>query len=143
MDDEEFLRRFEARAIPRDEWTHRAHVKAGYLYLSRHPFPQALKRIRNGIQALNAANGVEEGPTTGYNETTTHAFLHLIAAAMQAHGHAMPTATADAFCDAHPQLLTRHALRFFYSPERRQDPRAKTEFVEPDLTPLPVLRTDP
>jgi hypothetical protein len=36
--------------------------------------------------------------------------------------------------------MTRHALRFFYSPERRMDPRAKGTFVEPDLTPLPAIR---
>ena len=33
--------------------------------------------------------------------------------------------------------MTRHALRLFYSPERRTDPRAKSQFVEPDLAPLP------
>ena len=29
-------------------------------------------------------------------------------------------------------------LRFFYSPERRSHPDAKTVFIEPDLAPLPV-----
>ena len=35
--------------------------------------------------------------------------------------------------------MTRHALRLFYSPQQRMHPRAKTEFVEPDLTPLPRI----
>jgi hypothetical protein len=35
--------------------------------------------------------------------------------------------------------MTRHALRLFYSPARRADPRAKTEFVEPDLARLPRI----
>jgi hypothetical protein len=35
--------------------------------------------------------------------------------------------------------MTRHVLRLFYSPQRRMDPRAKTEFVEPDLVPLPRI----
>jgi hypothetical protein len=139
MDDAEFLRRFEACAISRADWTHRAHVKMAYLYLCEHPFPQALDLVRRGIQRLNAANNVAEGPDSGYNETTTHAFLHLVAATLAAYGEAFPTATADEFCDAHPQLLTKHVLRFFYSPERRADPRAKTQFVEPDLAPLPQI----
>ena len=71
--------------------------------------------------------------------TTTCAFMHLVAATMRAYGDTFPTATPDAFCDTHPQLMTRHVLRLFYSPQRRMDPRAKTEFVEPDLTPLPKL----
>ncbi len=126
MDDAELLRHFEARTLPFAQWTHRAHVRVAYLYLQRHPFPQALDRLRAGIQAYNAANNVPEGPTSGYNETTTVAFLHLIAATLAAYGSVMPT-----------QLLTRHALRLFYSPQRRMHPSAKTQFIEPDLAPLP------
>lgn len=137
MDDGQFLKSFEDLTLPFDQWTHRAHVKVAFLYLKAHPFPQALAKMRKGIKAYNAANKVVESATSGYNETTTHAFLHLIAATMAAYGQAMPTPTADAFCDTHPQLMTRNSLRFFYSPARRMDPRAKTEFVEPDLAPLP------
>jgi hypothetical protein len=137
--DDAFLAAFEGRALPFAEWTHRAHVKVAYLYLGRHPLPVALGKIRAGIRAYNAANAVPESPTSGYNETTTVAFVHLVAATMAAYGAAFPTPTADAFCDAHPQLMTRHALRLFYSPQRRMDPRAKTEFVEPDLAPLPRI----
>jgi len=43
------------------------------------------------------------------------------------------------FCDTHPQLQTCHCLRFFYTPKRRMEPRAKTEFIEPDLAPLPRI----
>ena len=143
MNDAEFLANFEASAIPRADWTHRAHVKMAYLYLREHSFPEALELVRRGIQRLNAANNVPVGPDSGYNETTTHAFLHLVAATLSAYGAAFPTATADEFCDAHPQLLTRHVLRLFYSPERRTDPRAKTQFVEPDLASLPRTISSP
>ena len=139
MTDVEFLGQFESLTLPFNEWTHRAHVKVGYLYLKNHAFDEALRRMRRGIQAYNAANKVPESATSGYNETTTHAFLHLIAATMTAYGRTHPAETADAFCDVHPQLMTRHALRLFYSPQRRMDPRAKAEFVEPDLAPLPRI----
>jgi hypothetical protein len=139
MDDTEFLRAFEDLSLPFAQWTHPAHVKMAFLYLRAHPFDEALARMRKGIKAYNAANKVPEGPTSGYNETTTHAFLHLIAATMAAYGEAMATPTADAFCDTHPQLMTRHVLRFFYSPQRRMHPLAKTQFVEPDLAPLPRI----
>ena len=135
--DDQFLDAFESQSLPFDQWTHRAHVKVAYLYLRSHPFPEALTRMRRGIKAYNAANNVPESPTSGYNETTTHAFLHLIAATIAAYGGVFPTETADAFCDAHPQLMTRHVLRLFYSPQQRMHPLAKTQFVEPDLAPLP------
>ena len=139
MDDKELFKQFENLSLPFAQWTHRAHVKVAYLYLSAHPFDQALVLMRKGIKAYNAANKVPESSTSGYNETTTHAFLQLVAATMAAYGAAMPTPTADSFCDTHPQLMTRNALRFFYSPERRMHPLAKTQFIEPDLAPLPRI----
>ena len=138
-DEHNFLRQFEDCTLPFDQWTHRAHVRVAYLYLSAHPFETALERMRIGVKRYNAANNVPEGPTGGYNETTTHAFLHLIAAVKSAYAQTHPAATADEFCDLHPQLMTRHALRLFYSPQRRMHLLAKQEFVEPDLAPLPRI----
>ncbi len=61
---------------------------------------------------------------------------------MSAYGQTFPTPDAESFCDTHPQLQTRHVLRLFYSPERRMHPLAKTQFVEPDLAPLPKIPED-
>jgi len=141
-EDAEFLKAWETCALPFAQWTHRAHVKVAYLCLQQLPFEQALNRMRAGIQSYNAANKVVESATSGYNETTTRAFLHLVAAVMRAYGETFPTPTADSFCDAHPQLMTRHVLRLFYSPARRMHPLAKTQFIEPDLAPLPKLSED-
>jgi hypothetical protein len=142
MTDAELLAQFETRTLPFSEWTHRAHVKVAFLYLREHPFSQALEKLRNGIKAYNAANNRPDGPTEGYNETTTHAMAHLIAAMMIAYGKTHPVASADEFCDKHPQLMSQYVLRFFYSPERRRSPLAKTQFVEPDLTALPRIPAD-
>ncbi len=113
MEDGELLRQFENLQLPFEQWTHRAHVKVAFLYLRDHPFDEALLRMRRGIKAYNAANKVPESPTSGYNETTTHAFLHLIAATMNAYGKEMPTGSADEFCNTHPQLMSRSVLRLF------------------------------
>src|SRR4051812_12073403 len=107
MTDDELVRAFEARTLPLGQWTHRADVRVAFTYLRRHPFAEALNRMRAGVKAYNAAHAVPESPTSGYNETTTHAFLHLIAATMAAYGRTQPTPDADAFCDTHPQLMTR------------------------------------
>jgi hypothetical protein len=37
----------------------------------------------------------------------------------------------------HPQLMSKHVLRLFYSPAGRMHPEAKATFIEPDLAPLP------
>jgi hypothetical protein len=143
MDDADFHRQFESRTLPFAQWTHRCHVKVAFLYLHRYDFDEALHRMRAGVKAYNAANSVPESATSGYNETTTRAFLQLIAATLAAYGEVFPATAADAFCDAHPQLMTRHALRLFYSPQQRMHPLAKTQFVPPDLAPLPIIVTPP
>ena len=139
MTDEEHLRAFETSTLPFREWTHRAHVKVAFAYLRRYPFDEALGRMRAGIKAYNARHEVPEGPASGYNETTTHAFMHLVWANMCAYGQSHPAPDADGFCDTHPQLMSRHALRLFYFPQRRMHPLAKTEFIEPDLAALPKI----
>jgi hypothetical protein len=142
MDDQSLRAQFEDCSLPAELWTHRAHVKVAFLYVRELGFDEALDRMRRGLKAYILKRNVEETPTSGYNETTTRAFMHLIAATMQAYSEAKPTPDAEAFCQMHPQLLCKEALRFFYSPERRMLPEAKHGFVEPDLAPLPRLSVD-
>ncbi len=139
MTDGELVAAWEALTLPFDQWTHRSHVKVALTYLRRHPFRDALVKMRSGIKAYNARNEVPDSRTQGYNETTTRAFMYLIMATTNAYGLTHPTPDGDSFCDTHPQLMSRHVLRLFYSPQRRMHPLAKSQFVEPDLAPLPRL----
>jgi hypothetical protein len=41
VNDDEFIEKFEACALPFDQWHHRAHVKLAYVYLLRHGFEVA------------------------------------------------------------------------------------------------------
>lgn len=138
LSDEKFLRQFEDCSFPLSRWTHRTHVKMAFLYLRSGDFAAALEKIRVGIKAYAAHHQVEESALSGYNETTTHAFVQLVHVTMQTYGRMFPTPDADSFCDTHSQLMSKHVLRLFYSPERRMHPDAKASFVPPDLTALPV-----
>src|SRR5689334_22225010 len=104
--DRDLLQQFETCSLPFEQWTHRAHVRVAYLYLCEHPFEIALERMRHGVQRYNAANNVPESPTSGYNGTTTHGFLHLIAAVTAAYGQTHSVESSDAFCETHPELMT-------------------------------------
>ena len=137
--DARFLADLESCALPPDQWTHRAHVRLAYLAVHGRSFDEAMDFVRARIQAYNRATNTPETPTRGYNETTTRAFLQLVAATVAAYGPVMPTEDSEAFCDTHSQLMSRNILRFFYSPERRMHPDAKATFVEPDLAPLPRI----
>ncbi|WP_395747059.1 hypothetical protein [Prosthecobacter sp.] len=134
MNDAEHLRRFEDQSLLREQWNHRAHLKVAYLYLLRLPFPEALERLRSGIQAYNAAHSIVNTPTGGYHETLTQVWLRLVDAALRQFG---PAESADAFFDAQTQLCDKRTPLLFYSRERLMSEEAKRGFVGPDLTALP------
>lgn len=134
MNDEEHLRRFEDQSLPLEEWNHRAHLKVAYLYLNQFSFAEALEKLRRGIQAYNAAHGIQDTPTGGYHETMTQVWLKLVHSALLQFG---PADTADAFFDAQTQLGDQRTPLLFYSRSRLMSSEAKRTMVEPDLAPLP------
>ena len=135
MNDEEHLSQFENQSLPLDHWNHRAHLKVAYLYLTRFPFDEALRRMRVGVRAYNAANHIVDSPTGGYHETLTCAWLHLVHMTLRQFG---PAASADAFFDAQSQLGQKRSLLLFYSRDRIMSSEAKASFIPPDLAPLPI-----
>ena len=137
MTDEEFLKEFEAARLTMEQWRHRDHVRIAYLYLRRHPLEVAFKRMRDGLNTLNAAHKVPDLPERGYHDTITLAWLRLVHCALCEFG---PAETADAFLDQHTQLLSKRALLLFYSRDLLMSPAAKAAFIEPDLAPLPQSR---
>jgi hypothetical protein len=131
MTDDDFLAAFEARTIPKAEWTHAAHVRMAWLYLTRLPFAAALDRIRDGIRRYNAAVGSD-----GYHETITVAFTLLIRARVT---NADIADSFPAFCSRNPDLLMPRSglLHLHYDPTTLASSEAKLRFVEPDREPLP------
>lgn len=135
--DADFLRAFESRTIPFESWTHRSHVRMAYLYLRDQGLDEGLRRIRAGIQALNAlhADKVPDGQfDRGYHETMTVAWARILEATIRRWGG---EADFEAFAAMHPHLLQRTLMRLFYSRARIMTWEAKRAFVEPDLLPLP------
>jgi len=137
LTDIELLAQFEGCTLPAEGWHHAEHIRIAYLYLRRHPFPEALNRMRAGLKALNTAQHVPESLDRGYHETLTRAWLQLVHVILAEYG---PGESSLAFSEAHPELSQRKSLRLFYSRDRLMSWQAKAEFVEPDLAPLPVSR---
>ncbi len=135
LGDDLFLERFESAQMPLDDMHHREHIKIAYLYLQRYPLNAAIERIRTSIKSFNAAYKVQEAPTSGYHETMTQAWMRLVHVTLCEYG---PAANADEFYERSPQLSQKKILRLYYSADRFMSARAKTEFVEPDLAPLPT-----
>ena len=134
ISDRAFIEHFLAADIPQMEWKHRDHIKVAFLFLKEYPYEEALSRMRDGIRNLNASHGVTETAQRGYHETMTVAWLRLVDAMMR---NGIPAETSDDFCNKHPQLLCKHVLHLYYSPDRLRSDDARGRFVAPDIAPLP------
>lgn len=150
LSDGEFLRQFETGTLPYIHWTHRAHLRVAYLYVTRFGLTDAIPKVTAGIRAYNQAQKIVDTPTSGYHETMTVAWLHLVAAMLAEYGPtgaitpgAPPILGPDAppsqeFLAAQTQLHEKKLLRLFYSRERFLSPEAKYSFIPPDLAPFPI-----
>jgi hypothetical protein len=132
MTDDEFLTAFEELRLPRNLWTHEAHVRMAWLYLRDRPLDEVIPIVRGGIQRYNASLGNSEG----YHETITVASLVLID---HRFGREAGKGSFADFREVNPDLLDRtlSALLGHYSREVLFSNQARRAFVEPDLIPLP------
>jgi hypothetical protein len=127
--------RFESAAIPKQEWTHAAHLAIGLWHVHRYGREEALPRLRTGIRRLNDAHGTLNTPTGGYHETVTRAYVELFADLLTAAPPGVSLADTLRIILAGP-LGARHVLLRHYSRERLFSPEARASWIEPDLRPL-------
>ena len=128
------MREFEARTLPKEDWTHAAHLVVGLWYLRQFPYPEAVMRIRDGIQRYNEACGVLQTPTGGYHETITLFYIAVIDRLLRS---ATPedslVALAARVID---ECGDRRLPLSYYTKERLMSWEARTGWVEPDLKSL-------
>ena len=65
-----------ARSLPRDEWTHEAHLAATTYLLLRHPEIDLDEELPGIIRRYNESVGGVNSDTEGYHDTITRVYLH-------------------------------------------------------------------
>ena len=123
MRDDDFLEAFRTGALPLSDFDHRAHVRAGYLYVSRHGLGLAIARFGKDLKGFAEAHG----KTGLYHETITVAFLALVNERIATGGDR----GWDSFAESNPDLLGRNSLAPFYEPEELASPEARRVFLLP------------
>ncbi len=125
-----------ARTLPREDWTHEAHLAATTWLLTRRPDVDIDRELPGIIRAYNESVGGVNSDSEGYHETITRVFLH---------GARLFLAEADTEQPLHelvnelllsPMGRRDWPLRF-YSPERLFSVEARRAVVPPDLAALP------
>lgn len=116
-----------AGTIPREAWTHGAHVVACVGLVRAFGAREALHACRSAIPRLNAGHGVVNDDTSGYHETITVFFVAAIADSLARGVGAAELVTR----------LGRDAPLAHWTAERLMSVEARRGWVEPDLAVLP------
>lgn len=126
-----------ARTLPREEWTHEAHLGATLWLLRDRPDVDVDGEIATIISRYNESVGGVNDATQGYHDSITRAYV----AGIRQHLAARPA--GEALAAAVNALLASPAgkrdwpLRF-YSRDLLFSVAARLDFVPPDLAPLPA-----
>jgi hypothetical protein len=125
MTDEELVQAFEAATLSADEFTHAAHVRVAWWYLTQYPLGEALTRFTAALRHFAARHGA----TGLYHETITVAYVLLIAERLAA----SRDLSWPRFSAAYPDLLARHPslLDRYYDEATLKSPQARDGFVMP------------
>jgi hypothetical protein len=138
-DIETLATQFIASTLPREEWTHLAHLAVGLWHVDRYSKEEALDRLRSGIRKLNDSHGTINSASSGYHETITRVYVQLLAE----FNERCPTQQSL------PERVTRliksklaqkDALLNFYSHAALMSEKARAEWVQPDRAPIRLGR---
>lgn len=132
MNDLDFLEALENGSLPESEFTHRNHLRAGWLYLERHPLPEAAMACALAIQKYATGAGAPDK----FHLTLTLAFMHIIADLRAVH----PADDWEAFLAVCPDLQrdAKALIAQHYSESLLASEQARRTFVPPDREPLPL-----
>ncbi len=133
-----FLRGFEDGTLPKQEWTHAAHVLGGACYVYTLGEKAALEHMRVCVKRFNEAVGGKNTETSGYHETLT---VFWIATLRQLQRELQPASRSE-FAHAAVEAYGRRSDFFkeFYSFDVVASTQARREWVAPDLRTLTVLQ---
>jgi hypothetical protein len=125
-----------ARTLPREEWTHEAHLAATIYLLLWHPEIDLDRELPGLIRRYNESVGGMNDDTQGYHETITRVFLHGVRLFLSEADQSEPLHALVNDLLLSP-MGDRHWPFRFYSRERLLSVAARRAFVTPDLAALP------
>lgn len=125
-----------ARTLPREEWTHEAHLAATTYLLLRRPDIDLEKQLPGLIRSYNESVGGVNSDTEGYHETITRVFLRGVRLFLAEADRSEPLFELVNELLLSPMGHRDWPLRF-YSPPRLFSVEARRNWVRPDIASIP------
>ena len=131
---DDFLRAFEDCTLPKERWTHAAHLFGGACYVHSLGEQRALDHIRICIRRFNESVGGKNTATAGYHETITAFWIKIIA---RLHRE-IPTTTRAEFARQTVATFANKKAYFsdFYDFDVVASTEARLQWIPPTLKPL-------
>ena len=125
-----------ACTLPRDEWTHEAHLAATTYLLLRRPEVDLDEKLPSIIRRYNESVGGVNSDSEGYHETITRVFLHGVRLFLEEADTSEPLYEIVNELLLSPMGRRDWPLRFYTRP-RLFSADARRTFVTPDMRGLP------
>lgn len=130
LTDPEFEKQFKQTTLPSEDFTHEAHLRLAWIYLTKYGLQKATEKLCEEIRQFDQTHG--DG--TKFNQTVTVASAHTI-------NHFIKRSHAEdfsVFIGEFPRLLThfKEIVQSHYSFDIFTDPECKTIYRLPDLQPF-------
>jgi hypothetical protein len=126
MSIDELVTGFEELTLPKERWTHAAHLTVALTYLKRYPRDEATSRMRDRIKRYNASVG---GAPDGYHETITLGWLAVIESFLRQHDRAQ---TLEELRDLLVAFGCKDRLFEHWSRDLLLSPAARADWISPD-----------
>ena len=125
-----------ARSLPREEWTHEAHLAATIYLLLKRPDIDLDKQLPDIIRKYNESAGGANSDSEGYHETITRVFLRGVRLFLAEADPKEPLYELVNELLLSPMGRRDWPLRF-YSPQRLFSVEARRDWIRPDLRSIP------
>lgn len=129
------LAKFEDGSLPCGQWTHAAHLTVACWYLLCYTEEEAARRVREGIQSYNKAQGIVTTKERGYHETMTYFWTAMVRSFLSKTTIELPIVHLFNLLVANYE--DKHLPFTYYSRDRLLSWEARQNVIEPDLKPLP------
>ena len=125
-----------ACSLPREEWTHEAHLAATSWLILTHPEIDLDAELTGLIRRYNESVGGVNDDTQGYHDTITRAYLRGVRLFLEEADRTRPIHELVNELLMSPMGRRDWPLRF-WSKELLMSVEARREFVPPDLAAMP------
>ena len=127
-----------ACTLPREEWTHEAHLAASLWIARERSEINPAKDLAGIISAYNESVGGVNDDTQGYHDTITRVYVEAVRVHLSRRDAGEPLVhSVNALLNS-PFGKRDLPLRF-YSPELLFSVPARRKFIDPDLLPLSAM----